>query len=158
MEALTTFIISSIRRDTLKRSIDSVGDNPYLVGYDDNKHGQGLMKNKLINWAKTEWVSFLDDDDTVTSDYVDRLAEEATNNPEADVIHFREYFLRGFVIPAWPKIEWGNVGVSFSIKREVALAFPFKQEQYEDLELLKRLEISGKNIFFSQYLVYRARH
>lgn len=157
---ITTFIIPSIGRDTLKRAIQSAKSTGASVLYeiDSEKQGRSFIRNSLIEKAKTEWVSFLDDDDTVYIEYVARLEEEIKNNPDADVIHFREYFPWGQVFPNWPKVEWGNVGISFSIKREVALEFPFIEEDHEDLQLLKRLESAGKKIVFSKYLTYKARH
>lgn len=154
----TTFIIPSIGRDTLKRAVQSVRGNRYLYKIDADRKGAGETRNELIQQAKTPWVSFLDDDDTVTEDYVQRLEEEINAHPDADVIHFREYFLTGQVFPNWPKIEWGNVGISFSVKRDVALKNPFKSEEYEDYEFVKRLEEKGYKIYYSPYLVYRARH
>lgn len=154
----TTFIIPSIDRPTLQRAIRSVGNNDYLVKIDKEKIGEAAIRNELIRLAKTEWVSFLDDDDTITSDYVARLQEEIKVNPEADVIHFREYFLRGQLLPTWPKVEWGNIGISFSVKRQVAIDNPFLDEDHEDYHFVRRLEEKRYKIHFSKYLTYHVRH
>lgn len=157
---LTTFIIPSIGRKTLNRAVDSVEKHgwKYLVGFDEHRRGAGVTRNRLIEQATTEWVSMLDDDDTIMCDYVERLAEEIAKHPNAAVIHFREYFLRGSMLPAWPKVEWGNIGIPFSVRRDIALKHPFKAEPYEDFEFVKRLHLEGYEIVFSQYLTYRARH
>lgn len=155
---LTTFIIPSIRRDTLQRTIDSVRDAPYLVGYDDKRIGEGKMRDRLIRKATTPWVSFVDDDDTVTEDYVQRLQEEIEKNPDADLIYFRMYNAdSGWLSPQWPVIRFG-IGMCFSVKREVAMEFPFESEPHEDLRFVERLEEAGKKIVFSTYITYKIRH
>lgn len=158
---ITTFIIPSIGRSTINRAVASVekmADADYLVGFDDNREGAGATRNRIIADANTEWLSFLDDDDTVTADYTERLMEEIENHPEADIIYFREFFLWGQVIPLWPHAGWGNIGISFSVKRKWALDHPFKSEPYEDYEFIHRLLHAGAKIHFSEYLTYRARH
>lgn len=158
MSDLTTFIIPSIDRPTLQRAIDSVKGHPYLVEIDRQHVGPSATRNGLIKLADTPWVSMLDDDDTVTPDYVDRLRDELKVNPEADVVIFREFFPHGVVLPAWPVVAMGNIPISFSIKRELALRYPFLDEPHEDFELIARLERAGAHIHFSQWLTYRMRH
>lgn len=167
---LTTFIIPSIDRPTLQRAIDSVRkQSPYLVEIDKFKIGASAIRNGLIKLADTEWVSMLDDDDTVTDDYVKRLREEIKKNPEADVVIFREYFIGdlmnddGAKYPdhfIWqaPVLHWGQVGIAFSVKREIAFKHPFLEEDNEDYHFLRRLEAAGYKIHFSKYITYRARH
>jgi glycosyltransferase involved in cell wall biosynthesis len=38
--------------------------------------GPGPVRNYAVSKADTEWVAFLDDDDSLTEDYVSRLSEE----------------------------------------------------------------------------------
>jgi glycosyltransferase involved in cell wall biosynthesis len=154
----TTFIIPSIGRPTLQRALDSVSGHPYLFHVDTERKGEAVVRNELIKQALTEWVSFLDDDDTIYPDYVQRLEEEIIAHPEADVIHFRSYFLHGQVLPLVPEVMWSNVGISFSVKRQVALDNPFQTEAHEDWYFLERLEQAGYNIHFSKYLTYKVRH
>lgn len=159
MSKITTFIIPTIGRPTLQRALESV---PFTADYlylkDDNGRGPAAIRNQLIQSAQTKWVSMLDDDDTVTPDYVQRLEEELKNHPDADVIYFREYFLWGQVMPLHPHCGWGNVGISFSVRRDLAIEMPFRDERYEDFEFIHRLERAGKKIVFSNYLTYKARH
>jgi glycosyltransferase involved in cell wall biosynthesis len=158
----TTFIIPSMGRDTLERAIKSAeaAGGKVLHEIDKNHEGPSVIRNKLIKKAKTEWVSFLDDDDTVTTDYVEKLDKELQMSPQADVVVFKEFFLNGLVIPVpgEPKVAWGNVGIAFSVKREAALAHPFQHIRYEDYEFLKTLEGFGYLISFSPYCTYRERH
>jgi glycosyltransferase involved in cell wall biosynthesis len=157
--SLTTFIIPTIRRVTLDRAIKSAQatNAEVLIEHDEKRIGPGLTRNKLIQRAKTEWVSMLDDDDTVIPSYVDRLQEETAINSDADVVMFRIYFIHGVILPAWPNVYFGNIPISFSVKRDVALEFPFKSEPYEDYEFIKRLDEAGKKIIWSKYLTYLMR-
>lgn len=158
----TTFIIPSVGRETLNRATESVEKTgaKYLVGFDDDNEGPSVVRNRLIKQAETPWVSFLDDDDTVTPDYVERLTRELELSPYADVVIFKEFFLNGTVIPRKdePFVKWGNVGIAFSVKRDVALKWPFREIRYEDYEFLKKLEDEGYLISFSPYLTYKERH
>lgn len=157
---ITTFIVPSIKRSTLRRAIESA-EGQALVRFkiDINRTGPSAIRNELIAQARTTWVSMLDDDDTVTDDYVQRLREEWLAHPDADVIIFREYFPKeDKFIWQQPIVKWGNVGIAFSVRREVALKFPFKQVTHEDLDFLLTLQNAGKKIIFSKYIVYRCRH
>lgn len=169
---ITTFIIPSLGRETLQRAIDSVVKQaPYLVEIDKYKIGAAAIRNSLIKLADTEWVSFLDDDDTVTDDYAQRLREESEAHPEADVIVFREYFIQDLMTTnrgddkypdhfIWqaPVVHWGQIGIAFSVKRDIAMKHPFLDEENEDFHFVERLDQQGYKIHFSKYLVYRARH
>ncbi len=158
MDKITTFIIPSLHRPTLSRTIKSVGEEPYLVRFDDLKEGAGITRNKLIQQAKTEWVSMLDDDDTIVPQYVACLEKEIAEHPDADVIMFKAYFQHGVIIPAWPEVAFSNIPISFSVRREVALEHPFENVPFEDYEFIKKLNDLGKKIIFSKYLTYLVRY
>lgn len=155
----TTFLIPSINRKTLGKAMDSVleANGVYAVHVDSDRKGASYSRNLLVREAKTEWVSFLDDDDVILPNYLEALEKEIEDNPDADLIHFRAYFPNGHILPNWPEIEFGNVGICFSVKREVALKHPFKDEPHEDLEFVKRLEKEGSTIVFSKEITYRVR-
>lgn len=167
---ISTFITPTISRSTLERAKESVEKTgaPHLIGFDVKGGECSRIRNELIRQAKTEWVSMLDDDDSVTEDCVRRLEEEIEKHPEADLIVFREYFIQdlmeeGNAYPdhfIWtaPVVHWGQIGIAFSVKREVALKYPFIEEDNEDFHFVERIDKAGYNIHFSKYLVYRARH
>ena len=50
-------------------------DAEVLVFLDDRKRSIGRKRNALVSIAQGEFVSFVDDDDRVAHDYVDRLLE-----------------------------------------------------------------------------------
>lgn len=180
-----TIIIPTIGRPTLQRAIDSVlmqtnegwqcyvegdGVNPRdVIG--DPSYGKVLswkqphfrhesdMRNIGVTQADTEWVGFLDDDDTLSPNYVKWLKEEAADN---DVVIFRQTFLKAgdqeaTVFPSRPEIVWGNVGISYAIKREWALKHPFKRSRHEDLLQLVAVEAAGAKIHFSNHIAYYGR-
>lgn len=169
MSNLTTFIIPSIDRPTLQRAIDSCNNQAnYLVEIDLQGIGASAIRNNLIRLANTEWVSMLDDDDTVTEDYVRRLHEESQKHPEAGIIIFREYFIQELMgdnnkypdhfIWQAPVVHWGQFGIAFSVKRDIAIKYPFLEEPNEDFHFVSRIDQAGIKIHFSKYLVYRGRH
>src|SRR6187549_32032 len=162
--SLTTFIIPSIGRPTLQRAIDSVREHPYLVEIDKNKIGEAAIRNGLIKLAETEYVSFLDDDDTVTADYVEKLELEVAKAKNKgiipDLIVFKEYFIGELMntkgmedhfIWQKPEVEFGEIGIAFSVRRQIALDHQFLDEKHEELYLVKRVQEAGYNIIFSPY-------
>lgn len=102
---MITFIIPSINRPTLQRTIDSLlnqtspnwraivvfdgvdgitfEDERIIVlrinktGLEGPKNGQsGLVRNEGIKLVKTDWIGFLDDDDSLDKNYVKTLFEK----------------------------------------------------------------------------------
>ena len=113
MEVLITFIIPTIGRDTLKRTLESlihlsnsrwnaivIFDGIDIIRYveDDRiqylkidkigfKNCAGEVRNHGMKYVTTEWIGFVDDDDILLPNYVDSLLLELHKNP--DVIIFR---------------------------------------------------------------------
>ena len=106
--SLITFIIPSINRPTIDNTIQSLlnqtnpkwecfilydgvegknFDDPRIKIFNLNKLGKkgerhgnaGLVRNEGIKMCKTEWIGFLDDDDTIHEDYVKTLFEKYTS-------------------------------------------------------------------------------
>jgi glycosyltransferase involved in cell wall biosynthesis len=113
MEPLITFIIPTIGRSTIYRTIQSLqnlnnknwnaiiifdGIDPTVsiederikmvkvdkVGY---KNCAGEVRNFGMQLVKTNWIGFVDDDDILLPNYIDALLSESVRNP--DVIIFR---------------------------------------------------------------------
>lgn len=122
-----------------------------------HKH-ESDMRNIGIRQARSEWVAFLDDDDTLAPQYVEWLLEAADNS---DVVIFRQIFPKEdgtvAVFPNEEEIVWGNVGISYAVKRSWALTYPFKRSLHEDLLHLVALEAGGANITFSPHIAYYGR-
>ena len=81
-------------------------------------HGQsGLVRNYGLDICDTEWVAFLDDDDTVDSNYVETLL---TKYNDLDLVIWRMVYTNNMVIPRIgnDNIVFGNIGISISFKKK----------------------------------------
>jgi glycosyltransferase involved in cell wall biosynthesis len=174
-----TFIIPSIGRPTLKRTLLSLQnlnikdwkaivvfdgvEQPCQNIVDDERitytridkigtlnHG-GNVRNHGIKMSTTTWVGFVDDDDTLTSDYLDEFYD-LSNQYDPDVILFR--MKNGnTIIPTIGTqiIENGNVGISFCMKK---CDIYFVPSSVEDYFLLKNLNDQNKSIIVSDKVCY----
>ena len=178
-DTLVTFVIPSIGRATLARSLESLAVQtdqgfaavlvmdgvpvpeglpryPWLeVVANVRRAGvhnhAGAVRNPAIARVRTEWVGFLDDDDTLGSDYVRCLREEAAREPRSDAVVFRMRTNRSgrhqLVLPppGAKDLFLGRVGISFAVRARppclggAPLAFrPSHREDYDALDELKR--------------------
>jgi hypothetical protein len=60
----------------------------HLVLFDNRARSIGAKRQALVDIARGEYVAFVDDDDDISPDYVDRLLKAAQTG--ADVITFRQ--------------------------------------------------------------------
>lgn len=182
---LITFIIPSIGRNTLPRTLDSLknmknknwnaivvfdGIDPNINETDkrikiiklDKKQGEGRnyagkVRNYGIKFAQTPWVGFVDDDDTLNEDYIDKLIEHINNEPNLDSVIFRmKYKNGGKILPKVGDIDFKNseVGISFCLKTELTKDFNFVPSPTEDFDLLNKLRSNNKKIIISDYIGY----
>lgn len=127
-----------------------------------NNYGGGV-RNILIKNATTDWVCFLDDDDTFRPNYVDAFIAETTANPAADVIMFRMSYnpSDNDVLPpiGISAPVCGRVGISFAVRKRFLSTnnIQFENGQFEDYELLRRIHESGGKIVFSKTIAYNIR-
>jgi len=120
----------------------------------------GYIRNIGLELADTPWVGFVDDDDILTPNYVERLQEEITITPSADVIVFKMAD-RGRIIPPlnYNNIIAGEVGISFAYRRSlIKEGFLFEPSSVEDFNLLKKMETAKKRIVFSPFVTYLVHH
>lgn len=80
-----TFLPKIIRH---LENISSDGVEILYLG-DNKKRSVGTKRNDLINLAQGEYISFIDDDDMVSSDYCTLILKEIEHNP--DVICFNAF-------------------------------------------------------------------
>lgn len=179
-----TFIIPSIGRDTLSRTLDSLlaqtipkwnaivvfdGIQPTIESPDPRiqlmttpkKENAGFVRNEGIKVATTEWIGFVDDDDTLTSNYIECFNREKQN---ADAIIFRMKTPDGKILPAPGDTDFKfmEVGISFCYKRTIALNRKIMFDNVEglipglceDWGLLDRLRSNLFRINISKELVY----
>jgi len=179
-----TFIIPSINRPTLQRSIDSLLNqtNPHWnavivfdgvepIKFDDSriktiqieKTGEmganghsGLVRNHGIKLADTEWVAFLDDDDSLTENYVEDLLTNP-DNQNKDFVVYRMKYENGKVLPVNNILCLGNVGISFAYKNKMDVLFRSNKDG-EDYEFLLSLIEKTRNYTVSNKITYNVRH
>ena len=183
----TTFIIPSIGRPTLSRSIASLhtqtnpnwksiivydGVNPTedfqskkITTLQTEKLGRitdssyphneaGLVRNIGLQNVDTTWTSFLDDDDTITPNYVDLLLSKYS---QFDLVIFRMHCTKNNTIiprPNYNQIRFGNVGISFSFKTPKEPILFTKNEGGEDFEFVKNLINQGYNYTITDEICY----
>jgi glycosyltransferase involved in cell wall biosynthesis len=187
---LVTFIIPTIGRDTLTRTIESLekqtnknwkaiiifdGCSPTIELNSEKiqiiqieKKGEGSnsagnVRNEGIKHATTEWIAFVDDDDTIASNYVETLTNEIKEFNNMDVIIFRMSY-------EWNKQEilphlnesnnffMNYVGISFAMKKTLCdLGYIFIPSSGEDYELLCKIRDNNYKMMISPYIRYFVR-
>ena len=187
---LVTFIIPTIGRDTLTRTIESLekqtnenwkaiiifdGCSPTIELNSEKiqiiqieKKGEGLnsagnVRNEGIKLATTEWIAFVDDDDTIASNYVETFYNEIQEFNNMDVIIFRmSYELNKDQI--LPHLNESNnfyhaaVGISFAMKKNLCdLGYIFIPSIGEDYDLLNKIRENNYKMMISPYIRYFVR-
>lgn len=187
---LVTFIIPTIGRDTLTRTIESLekqtnhnwkaiiifdGCSPTIELNSEKiqiiqieKKGEGAnsagnVRNEGIKLATTEWIAFVDDDDTIASNYVETLTNEIKEFNNMDVIIFRmSYELnKDQILPHLNESNNfynGEVGISFAMKKNLCdLGYIFIPSNCEDYELLNKIRENNYKMMISPFIRYFVR-
>jgi glycosyltransferase involved in cell wall biosynthesis len=122
------------------------------------KSSAGMVRNACVAKATTEWVAFLDDDDVVTNDYVEKLALEIT---DADAVSFRMlYWHWQWLPPITARVDnftHGSIGISFACRRSVFEKCQFTRGRGEDFRMLRDIRDNGYRLKLSNYLTYLIR-
>jgi len=180
-----TFIIPTISRSTLQSTIKSLqcqtlqnwcaiivfdGIDPDFYCKDPritllrcDKLGEGpnhagRVRNYGMTFVKTEWIAFLDDDDSISSRYVETFYEEIKQY-KTDVIIFRMHF-NNEICPELKTDNFykGKVGISFAIKTKIINeGVLFSPSKYEDYEYLSLLKSKNYTIMISPHVLYFVR-
>lgn len=178
-----TFIIPTLGRTTLIDSIQSlrnqtISDWKAIIVFDgiisnillddENikiieiekcgiKNSAGFVRNEGIKKCEnTEWIGFLDDDDTLSNDYIEKLKLEINLNNKIDVCIFRMGYENGYILPTMydKNINRNKVGISFAIKKNIIEYILFENSPYEDYFFLKKIQSQKYNILISSYVTY----
>eukprot|EP01132_Coremiostelium_polycephalum_P001026 gene1026-1301_t len=181
-----TFIVPTVGRSTLHQTIHSLLNqtNPHWeaivvfdgvtnITYSDPrikaiqipKTGKsnygGEVRNQGMQHAKTDWIAFVDDDDHLSADYVDRLIEEISLHPSLEVVIFRMFHPhQARIMPALQDTDFKHcqVGISFCIRAALFHAgVKFRPGHLEDFDLLHDLRIQGRKMVISPYITYWVR-
>jgi glycosyltransferase involved in cell wall biosynthesis len=183
---MITFIIPTIGRPALIKAIESIenqtSDNwKAIVVFDGieptinisnpkitvikiekagvGQNGAGNVRNYGMKFVESEWIGFLDDDDTIAPDYVETFNNELTSYPFVDVIIFRMH--RPIYEPVvLPELETDNfypdhVGISFAFKKKIFDAgIIITPSSMEDFAYLSTLRDKNYIIMISPYVKY----
>ena len=120
----------------------------------------GAVRKHLMNLCTTEWVCFLDDDDTFRNLYIENFYEELTKNPNADCIVFRMSQDKNdlYVLPplglSMPVA--GQTGISFAVRLSFLQKnnLSFTNNPLEGFFLLEGIYNKNGKIIFSNYIGY----
>lgn len=186
MEKTITFIIPSVNRPTLERSVTSLlnqtnnnwkaiivfdgvdgitFDDPRITTYKIDKLGlfgpnngqSGLVRNFGINECDTEWIGFLDDDDTIHPEYVDKLFKQYNDK---DFVVWRMKYENGIVLPPllMNDLRFTKVGISFCYKNKFDNLLFDINKNGEDFDFLIKLKGLTTNWIITPEIYYNVRH
>lgn len=68
---------------------DQATDDIEVLVDDDTEATTGVKRNRLIDQCATEWAVFIDDDDLVADNYVQKHLRILKENPKTDAIGFK---------------------------------------------------------------------
>ena len=184
---MITFIIPSLNRLTLQRTIDSlinqtnpnwkaivVFDGVDGITFEDerittlniNKTGlegpknghSGLVRNEGIKLVDTDWIGFLDDDDSLDKNYVKTLFEKYQ---KYDFVVWRMVYENGFILPpiSMNELVFARVGISFCYKKSIFKELLFSQNRDgEDFDFLMELKKQSNKFIITPEVMYNVRH
>lgn len=168
-----SFVVPTIWRPTLGRTIDSLvaqtdpdweavvaadpdysptvgwmpGDDRVTVIDASEGGSPGAVRNAAFPYLEGEWVGFVDDDDTLTPDYVAALRDET-----AELVLFRRRQC-GSNIEDCAELGPGAVGIHFAVRASKLAGHLFATSGDEDWGLFKAL-MDGCNFHLSNRVAY----
>ena len=106
---------------------------------------------------KTQWISFLDDDDTICPYYIHRLNQEIKKDSSMELCLFRMIYPNRFILPSndVTYIKKDYVGISFAFKGYIPTKFV--NSSREDYYFLKQVEYEGFKMVISPFITYFIR-
>jgi glycosyltransferase involved in cell wall biosynthesis len=183
---MITFIIPTIGKPGLQKAIESIEkqtsdnwkaivvfdgieptisiSNPKITVMKIEKAGVGNngaanVRNYGMKHVDSEWIGFLDDDDTIAPDYVETFNNELVTYPFVDVIIFRMH--RPDIEPiVLPELKTENfyvnyVGISFAFKKQIFdTGIIMSPSPIEDFEYLSTLRDKNYCMMISPYIKY----
>jgi len=129
-----------------------------ITNLDNGEKSVGTKRNELLKMATGEYICFVDDDDTVSDDYISSILNCIEKNPDAVGIELNYYHNRALIGIAYHSIKnngwWQRDSTKEGytteyyrfinhlnpVKRELAMVCMFpEQNTSEDLEYSKKL-------------------
>jgi glycosyltransferase involved in cell wall biosynthesis len=137
---------------------EKVGLFAYNSGVGKNIGNAGLVRNFIISQIKNdyEWVGFLDDDDAVTPDYIDKLKEEVSHT-SFDCCIFRMISGQTIIPPiGLNQVIQNYVGISFCVRKKFLENnnVKFVNSSSEDYLMLKSIHDANGEIYMSEHITY----
>jgi hypothetical protein len=105
--------------------------------------------------VKTDWIGFLDDDDTLDSNYVHTLFDKYT---DYDFVIWKMKYTNGLILPRGNTIEFGDVGISYCYKNKFENLRFDKNRDGEDFDFLIKLKSLTNNFIIAPEVYYNIRH
>ena len=120
----------------------------------------GQIRNIGMSMVTTPWIGFVDDDDVILPNYIEKLMEESSTLSNADLISFRMIDIEQLVPPPFCQgILPNQIGISFAIKTYLfKQGFLFKQSEMEDYHFVKDVHRAKKIIVLSSHITYLTRN
>lgn len=179
---MITFIIPSIGRSSLHRTLESLlhqncKEWKAVVIFDGVKNNcstkderisfveiektdcvlnqASTVRNSGLQYVNTEWVGFVDDDDTIAKDYVECFHDECKRFM-FDIYIYRMVNKDHKIFPSLTSksIIPCDVGISFMVRKEICVENPFVNSHCEDYDFLKNMMDMKKKIIISSYVKY----
>lgn len=144
----------------------------------DIKNNAGMVRNIgfdyiLNNNINTQFIGFVDDDDTLHPNYINNVLEENTVNNDVDLIIFRMMYKNKTYLPKKNdiKLKVKHFGISFVFKKSILIHENenknknkkenkinyFINHPYEDFLFLKNIFDKKYKIIISPYINYFIR-
>ena len=130
----------------------------------ENYNSAGKVRNagmeKALLQGNSSWFAFVDDDDTVTKDYVATLKNAIRNYPEGEVFLFRMVNTNGRILPPPGANQFmlHQVGISFAMSASLfRQGFQFIPSSGEDFLLLDTFRRMQRKIYMLPDIVYHVR-
>ena len=133
------------------------GITDVTVTGEQRSNGAGNVRNYGIRKCTTEWIAFLDDDDTLAHTYLETFYNELNVTYNPSVVLFRMRHPEHGVVPnpSSVTLELYQVGISFLVKRKIFKeGIIFVPSHIEDFNLIDRIRAEGYKIVMSPYVKY----
>jgi glycosyltransferase involved in cell wall biosynthesis len=135
----------------LIKSLYRINSEVEIISDDSMDYNIGVKRNKLLETASGDYIVFIDDDDTVSKDYVKLILEATNTNPDCigisgiittNGIKKRKWFISKNY-GSWykkDKIYYRTPNHISPVKREIAIKAMFPEIKFgEDIEYSKRI-------------------
>ncbi len=93
----------------LSPQIEGIDAVEVLIETDTGEKSIGAKRNRLIERSKGDYIAFVDDDDVVSSDYVNKILKAIETKPDVvgmHLLHFNDGHLGGFTYHSLDYDSW----------------------------------------------------